>query len=297
MMAHDTKGKGRPGERRDAASCESCHGTSPHDKDELVGIKLNGHVDKVACETCHIPTFARGGVATKVDWDWRTAGKTRNGEGYQEGNYVQGNGEHRHTYRSIKGSFKYGENMKPLYAWFDGTMRYTTIDTHFDPAKAPIEVNSFKGSHDDGVSRIWPFKRMHTVQPYDKGNNTLVYMHLWGNDKDAYWGNYNFGRAIKVGMEQNHIPYSGEYGFIDTYSYWPITHMVAPHEKALSCAECHSRDGRLNELKGFYMPGRDHFRWLDILGYLALCGALVGVLLHGLLRKLFGMKNRKRNAS
>jgi octaheme c-type cytochrome (tetrathionate reductase family) len=297
MAAHDSKGRGKPGEQRNAASCESCHGTSPHDKDELVGIKLNGHVDKIACETCHIPTFARGGVATKVDWDWRTAGKTRNGEGYQESNYIQGNGEHRHTYRSIKGDFKYGENVKPYYAWFDGTMRYTTIDTHFDPAKAPIEVNSFSGSHDDGVSRIWPFKRMHTVQPYDKGNDTLVYMHLWGDDKDAYWGNYDFGRAIKVGMAQYNIPYSGEYGFIDTYSYWPITHMVAPHEKALGCEECHSRDGRLNGLTGFYMPGRDHFHWLDILGYLALAGALGGVLLHGLLRKLFAMKNRTRKAS
>jgi hypothetical protein len=68
---------------------------------------------------------------------------------------------------------------------------------------------------------------------------------------------------------------------------------VAPSEDALGCAECHSREGRLDDLKGFYMPGRDSFRWLDILGYLALGGALIGVLIHGLLRKLFGMKNRQ----
>lgn len=297
VTAHDTQGVGRPGERRDAATCESCHGGSPHDNDELDGIKLNGHVDKIACETCHIPTFARGGVATKTDWDWRTAGKTRNGEGYKEKHYTQGNGEHRATYKSIKGNFKYGENLVPYYAWFDGRMRYTTIDTHFDPTLGPVEVNGFKGSHDDGVSRIWPFKRMHTVQPYDKGNNTLVYMHLWGDDQDAYWGNYDFGRAIKAGMEQNQIPYSGEYGFVETYSFWPITHMVAPHEKALACGDCHSRDGRLDDLKGFYMPGRDRFLWLDILGCLALGGALVGVVLHGLARKFFNMKNSRRHAS
>jgi len=122
-------------------------------------------------------------------------------------------------------------------------------------------------------------------------------VHLWGDDEDAYWGNYDFGRAIKVGMEKNHIPYSGEYDFVETYSFWPITHMVAPKEDALNCAECHSRDGRLQELQGFYMPGRDRFLWLDILGYLALGGALVGVLLHGLLRKIFGMKNHTGDAS
>ncbi|MET0066423.1 MAG: tetrathionate reductase family octaheme c-type cytochrome [Candidatus Thiodiazotropha sp.] len=297
VMAHDTEGLGLPGERRDVATCESCHSEHPHDNNKLVGIKLNGHVDKIACQTCHIPSIARGGVATKTDWDWRTAGKTKNGEGYKEKNYTQANGEHRATYKSIKGSFEYGENLVPYYDWFDGQMLYTTIETHFDPASGPVEINGFKGSHDDGTSRIWPFKRMHTVQPYDKGNNTMVYMHLWGDDDDAYWGNYDFGRAIKVGMEKNHIPYSGEYGFVETYSFWPITHMVAPSEDALSCAECHSRDGRLQSLEGFYMPGRDNFRWLDILGYLALGGALVGVLLHGLLRKLFHKKNSQRSAS
>ena len=292
VMAHDTEGLGLPGERRDVATCESCHSESPHDNTEVVGIKLNGHVDKIACQTCHIPSIARGGVATMVDWDWRTAGKTKNGEGYKEKNYTQSNGEHRATYKSIKGSFEYDENLTPYYDWFDGQMIYTTIETQFDPAAGPVEINGFNGSADDGVSRIWPFKRMHTIQPYDKGNNTMVYMHLWGEDDDAYWGNYDFGRAIKAGMERNNIPYSGEYGFVDTYSYWPITHMVAPKEDALDCGECHSKEGRLEGLDGFYMPGRDGFKWLDILGYLVLGGALLGVLLHGLLRKLFSKKHQ-----
>lgn len=217
-----------------------------------------------------------------------------NGEGFKEKNYTQGNGEHRATYKSIKGSFKYGENLVPHYDWFDGQMIYTTIESQFDPAKGPVEINGF---HNDGKSRIWPFKRMVTVQPYDKGNNTMVYMHLWGDDNDAYWGNYDFGRAIKVGMAKNDIPYSGKFDFVETYSFWPITHMVAPKEDAMGCADCHSREGRLNELEGFYMPGRDSFRWLDILGYLALGGALLGVLLHGLLRKLFSNNNQQRDAS
>ncbi|MES9972592.1 MAG: tetrathionate reductase family octaheme c-type cytochrome [Candidatus Thiodiazotropha sp.] len=297
VMAHDTEGLGLPGERRDVATCESCHSTAPHANTELSGIKLNGHVDKIACQTCHIPSIARGGVATMVDWDWRTAGKTKNGEGFKEKNYTQGNGAHRATYKSIKGDFTYGEDLTPHYDWFDGQMLYTTIDTQFDPRQGPVEINGFTGDRDDGVSRIWPFKRMHTIQPYDKGNNTMVYMHLWGDDDDSYWGNYDFGRAIKVGMQRNNIPYSGEFGFVETYSFWPITHMVAPREEALGCAECHSQNGRLDDLEGFYMPGRDSFRWLDILGYLALGGALLGVLGHALLRKVFSKKNRQGEAS
>ncbi len=291
MMAVDPKGKGGPGQRRNAASCESCHGNTPHHLDSLKGIKLNGHTDRVACETCHIPEFARGGVATKTHWDWREAGKLKDGEGFYLKGYTQGNGEHRKTYKSIKGEFKYGENLQPYYAWFDGRMRYTTIDTKIDPSK-PVEINGFSGSFGDPKSRIWPFKRMETVQPYDKGNNTLVYMHLWGDDDAAYWGNYDFQKAITWGMEEFGLPYSGEYGFVQTYSYWPITHMVAPKEKALACDECHTKEGRLKGLGGFYMPGRDHFEWLDLLGYLLVLGALIVVVMHTILRMVMCKKSK-----
>ena len=272
----------KPGMPRETASCTSCHGDSPHET-SVLGLKLNDHVDRVACESCHIPEYARGGVATKTDWDWRTAGKLKNGEGFKLEGYTQGDGTHRHTYKSIKGDFKYGENLVPEYHWFNGVMSYTTIDTVFDPSQ-PVLINAMNGSGGDPDSRIWPFKPMHTVQPYDKGNNTLVYMHLWGEDADSYWGNYDFGNAIRVGMEKNNIPYSGEYGFIDTWSYWPLNHMVAPKENALACQECHKKDGRLGELQGIYLPGRDANRWLDLIGVLAVLGTLFGVLGHGTIR-------------
>ncbi len=284
MIAKDEKEHAlpKPGMERQTATCESCHGDHPHPS-SIRGFKLNDHVDRVACESCHIPATARGGVATKIFWDWRTAGRLKNGEGYREEGYVQGNGEPRHTYKSIKGSFKYDENFPPVYRWFDGVMKYTTIDTVFDPNK-PVEINYFGGSPSDPDSRIWPFKRMHTVQPYDKGNNTLVYMHLWGDDDAAFWGNYNFAKAIEYGMKEFDIPYSGEYGFIDTWSWWPQNHMVAPKEQALDCDQCHSKHGRLAELKGFYMPGRDSHPWLDWFGLLLVGGTLAGVGGHGLLR-------------
>jgi hypothetical protein len=97
-----------------------------------------------------------------------------------------------------------------------------------------------------------------------------------------------------MGMEKNNLPYSGEYDFVETYSYWPITHMVAPKEDALACAECHAKEGRLKDLDGFYLPGRDSNRWLDIIGLLAVVGTLFGVLGHGLIRVFFN-KARKQS--
>ncbi len=280
-----------PGQRRDVATCESCHGLEPHASGSVKHRKLNHHVASVACQTCHIPEFARGGVATVVDWDWRTAGKTKKGEGFHEHGYTQGNGEERYTYKSIKGNFTYAENVVPEYGWFDGQMRYTTIDTKFDMNQQPIPINAYEGSRDDGRSRIWPFKRMHTWQPFDTGNGTLVYTHLWGDDTDAYWGNYDMGKAIAHGMKQFGLPYSGQYGFLETVSYWPITHMVAPKENALACRDCHVEEGRLETVKGMYLPGRDRNFWVDIAGLFLVAGILGGILTHSVIRGLSRNKN------
>lgn len=43
------------------------------------GSKPNDHTDKVACQTCHIPTFARE-KPTKMWWDWSKAGVKKDGK-------------------------------------------------------------------------------------------------------------------------------------------------------------------------------------------------------------------------
>lgn len=295
ITAKDTQGRGRPGERRDLATCESCHGTAPHPATTVEHLKLNDHVRSIACQTCHIPGFARGGVATVMDWDWRTAGKTKGGEGFHEHGYTQGNGEERYTYKSIKGNFSYAEDVIPEYGWFNGQMRYTTVDTHFDVDEQPIPINAYQGARADGDSRIWPFKRMHTWQPFDTGQGTLVYTHLWGDDEAAYWGNYDMAKAIERGMKDFGLDYSGQYGFLETVSYWPITHMVAPKEDALACQDCHAKAGRLASVEGMYLPGRDANRWLDLGGLLLVLGTLGGTLGHGLIRRLSGSRRRSGN--
>ena len=52
--------------------CSNCHTDKPHKGDS--GVSLNDHTRRIACQTCHIPEFARG-QATKMLWDWSTAGK------------------------------------------------------------------------------------------------------------------------------------------------------------------------------------------------------------------------------
>jgi octaheme c-type cytochrome (tetrathionate reductase family) len=262
------------------ANCESCHTAKPHKGPWLQTYYLDNHVEKIACQTCHIPAMARGGVPTKMVWDWSTAGKMKDGKPY-----VEKDAKGYETYASIKGSFKWEENVKPHYAWFDGMVRYTLLDEKIEP-KGVIDINHVDGARGDGKSRIWPFKEMQGKQAYDSKTNQLVYLNLFGQNDTAFWQNFDWPKSIAAGMKAAGKEFSGEYAFVPTKMYWPLAHMVAPKDKALACGECHARDGRLASLTGFYMPGRDAFGWLDLLGYLAIGGAFVGVLLHGLLRLL-----------
>ncbi|MCI2398257.1 tetrathionate reductase family octaheme c-type cytochrome [Aliiroseovarius subalbicans] len=289
----------KPGAARQTATCESCHSDTPHPLEIASGpeavrnMKLNNHTDKLACQTCHIPSFARGGVPTKTLWDWSTAGKMNaEGKPYSEDNWTSSTGKAMHTYMSTKGDFEYGENVTPHYAWFDGHIEYTTGDQTIDPTQV-VEVNRLSGGPGDGVSKIWPFKRMEGRQGYDTVHNRLTYSHVWGPTTDtAFWTNFDWGNAIEAGMKAAGAEYSGEFDFLDTYMYWPITHMVAPAEQALDCAECHAEDGRMADLAGVYLPGSDPRGPAGLLGMAMVLLALVGVVGHAILR-LVGRKSKE----
>lgn len=256
-------------------ACESCHSATLHKN----MAKLNDHTDKVACQSCHIPTFARK-LPTKMYWDWSKAGKLKNGKPYSVEDELG-----KHKYNSLKGEFVWKKNVVPEYLWFNGSMDYILLTDKVDPQKQPIKINRVIGSKDDPKSRIYPFKVHRGKQPFDPINNTFVVPHLFGSkESKAYWKNFDWGAAIEAGMKYAELPYSGKYSFVETEYYFPTTHMVAPKEKALNCNECHSKNGRLKKLTGFYMPGRDSLQVLDVLGWSGVVAALLGVLIHGLLR-------------
>jgi hypothetical protein len=168
--------------------------------------------------------------------------------------------------------------------WFNGDITYTLLGDKVDKGDGVTHINKVGGSAGDGRSLIWPMKVFRGAQPYDPVNKTLVTPHTAGNDDTAYWKNFGWEKAIATGMQASGAPFSGQVDFIKTDMSWPITHMVAPKEAALGCADCHSRDGRLAKVGGIYIPGRDHDPLIDLIGWLMAGGALAGVIGHGALR-------------
>lgn len=259
-------------------TCEQCHTEHPHTNNIL-----NQHTNKVACQTCHIPQFAKVS-ATKMHWDWSTAGKFKDDGSMLIEKDSVGN----MTYHTMKGSFIWKNNVEPEYYWFNGKAKHYVLGDKIDTSKV-VQLNRLLGSYSDTQSKIIPVKTHRGRQIYDTELNTMILPHLFGKDSTAYWKNFDWDKAARTGMESIGQPYSGKYGFAATEMYWPINHMVAPREESLKCADCHARNSRLNNLTDFYLPGRDYNNVLDILGTALLLLSFAGVVVHASLRI---MKNR-----
>jgi octaheme c-type cytochrome (tetrathionate reductase family) len=271
---------------RNRTTCETCHTETPHE-DAI----LNKHTLKVSCQTCHIPEYAKVN-ATKIAWDWSTAGKLKDGEPYEIDD-ADGN----HTYLSIKGSFTWGKKLKPDYAWFNGTAEHYLLGDNVADTTRPLVLNTLNGSYNDVDSKIIPVKIHKAKQPYDPVNKILIQPKLFAEKKGegALWKDFNWLTASEVGMKEVNLPFSGKISFIQTEMDWPVNHMVSSKENAVKCNECHTREnGRLSGLKDFYMPARDFNPVIETAGNGVLILSFVVVLFHGSFRIYSSRKSKKR---
>jgi len=204
-------------------SCLDCHDVAPHEKEQL-----NNHVQAIACETCHIPTYGRGNP-TKVWWDWSTAGQDIEVSKDEYGMPV---------YDKKKGSFKWDKNVQPEYRWYNGSAVYYQIGDKIESVDR-LSLNRLNGSITDSDARIYPFKVMRGKQMYDAVNKYLIIPNLFG--ENGYWKKWDWETAYQVGMKAVNLDYSGSSDFIETELFIPVHHMVAPKEQSLACKDCHNK--------------------------------------------------------
>lgn len=222
----------------DSPRCTRCHGeTNTHQANPDIAGLLNLHLERVACETCHIPTFARG-KPTLVDWDWSAAG--------QDISPIPTDQYGLPAYDKMKGAFVWGKNVKPEYRWHNGKWQrriigvsdtYTNAGTPEDPVVMAAPV----ATKDDPDAKITPFKKMVGRQPADVVNQRIIVPHLFGSaaGPNAFWVKYDWNLAVQEGAAYSGVPFSGTAGFVNTVEYLRLAHQIAPKEQALLCNACH----------------------------------------------------------
>lgn len=214
-------------------SCENCHDEDPHTNYKKY---LDGHSKTVACQTCHIPEFARANP-TKLEWDWSQAGdKTKGVKGVVKSSLDDGTKVM--TYHFKKGAFVWGKNVVPTYAWYGGTSERMILGDNID-LDSMNQITAPIGDINDENSKIFPFKIHKGKQIADKENSYLLPVHLFG--KGGYWKTFDWDKSVITGAKNAGIDYSGKYTWAETEMYWKINHMVAPKEDALGCGDCHSK--------------------------------------------------------
>lgn len=211
-------------EPAEQVQCTDCHASTPHEDE-----RLDAHTGAVACQSCHIPAVALKNP-TKVYWDWSAAG--------------QDIPEDHYTYLKIKGEFHYEEDVAPSYHWFNGSNAYRYLLGDTITPTQPTMINLPAGDINDPNAKIFPFKIHIAKQPYDTATNTLLAPRTAG--ENGYWTTFDWPSALALGAQDAGITFSGQYGFAETWMYYPTTHMVQPAENALQCESCHGADGRMD---------------------------------------------------
>lgn len=214
------------------ATCEQCHtgAKAPHQKSRNAAI-LARHTASVACQTCHIPYFSKG-QATKMMWNWSDTGKDIKPEEQFD----------KETFAKHKGTFKWGMNVVPVYAWYNGQIeRYMVGDKIKDPSK-PVVMTKPAGDIKDKTAKIYPYKYYTGTQPMDAKFKYLNIFQQYG----SLWKDFNWEKALKQGAEGCDLPYSGKFQFVNTVAYIAAQHEVSPKEEALQCGECHMGGKRLD---------------------------------------------------
>jgi len=204
--------------------CTDCHNETPHNDE-----RLNGHTTSVACTACHIPTVAKKS-ATKIHWDWSTAG-------------AEDLEDNAHSYLKIKGTFTYKKELEPEYYWFNRTADRYMLGDEINPSES-TPMNKPKGDINDSTAKIWPFKVHRASQIYDTVYNYFIQPKTVG--EGGYWTEFDWDQAARLGSEATGLPYSGSYSFANSEMYWPLAHMVSPKNDTLQCVDCHSESGRMD---------------------------------------------------
>ncbi len=229
---HKIAGKGidlRISEGGPVKACQDCHSAQPHGNKDL-----DKHTAHVACQTCHIPQFAKD-MPTEMSRDWT----------HPVWNPAACSGQGGWVGEEVKQS-----NVKPAYDWWNGTSYVYNLPEPIaaDP-DGTYTMAGANGSVQEANAKIYPLKIHTSVQPrHDATGSMVQYDVLW----NFMTGKYEEAAARGVAF----MGLSGPYSWVNTRAEQLITHGVSPKDDALRCEACHNNGAQMNlDALGYTLKG------------------------------------------
>lgn len=223
---HRIAGKGsdlRPTDLDVQIDCSNCHTSTPHALSTL-----NRHTDRVACQTCHIPIYAKDAadtVASEATETHRTWLSTHA------------------TVPPFHPAADKANDLIPKYRFWDGTSsNYLLGDVaQLDPATGAYPTSRPEGDINDTTSKLYPFKYKTAEQPMTSGSNQLIAL-----DTSVFFMSADAIAATSSGLANMGLAENTPYEWVLTDTYQLLNHQVSPKEQALQCADCHQNTAQMD---------------------------------------------------
>lgn len=212
---HRFDGRGldlRPNDTANAFSCTKCHNAAPHSQ-----ANLDQHTDHVACQSCHIPSYAKD-ISTEMVRDWTVphfSAKACSGRGGWVPDEVR------------------ASNVTPVYRWFNGTSKvYNLGQIPSENAIGEKEFGVPNGDVTDPDAKIYPMKEHRSVSAQHNASGEMI-----PHSTFEFFTTSSFDLAVKEGMQREGM--TGSYTLTPVHTYQTINHGVEDHSNALVCNDCH----------------------------------------------------------
>jgi cytochrome c len=201
-----------------------CHESRPHESSDI-----NQHTAKVACQTCHIPTYAKNAgdsiatEATELHRSW------------------QAGSEHDHP--PFHPVLLKANDQAPVYRhWNRASDNYLLLDAVYaDPETGTYHTSVPDGAVDDPDSKLYPFKYKTSDYPLRTASNQLIAL-----DTSVFFATADADAAVVAGLENMGFDWQDGYEWITTDTYQLLNHQVSPVEDALNCSACHMNTARMD---------------------------------------------------
>ncbi|MBI5685075.1 MAG: hypothetical protein HZC54_08330 [Verrucomicrobia bacterium] len=222
---HRVMGRGvdlRPNDSPDRLTCARCHGERPHgDYNARNSSSRDLHATRVACQTCHIPKFAKD-TSTEMERNWivpHFSPTACRGQGGWVPSEVR------------------ASNVTPIYKWFDGTSYAHVLGQPLlQVALGDYALALPNGSAKTANSKIYPMKLHRSNSARHVATGQMI-----PHSTFTYFTSGDFAKAVAEGQRQSGL--DGAYTVVKVHEYQTINHGVENAANALKCGACHQASG------------------------------------------------------
>jgi hypothetical protein len=227
---HRVAGKGsdlRPTDSAQVPECADCHAdmTRP---DGHEGEYVDRHIARVACQTCHIPIYAKNAAdspsseATETHRTWLTTHSTS--PPFHPALYTD-------------------NNLIPEYRFWNRTSRNYLLNevAEIDPETGRYPTSRPLGDVDDPDARLYAFKYKTAEQPFAHGQGKLIAL-----DTSVFFATGDPIAATEQGLVNMGLDAGEPYSWVETDTFQMLNHQVSPSGDALVCSSCHGANPRMD---------------------------------------------------